>query len=148
MPCQRDVGRYLKKIGNSMEQHANQQLQSLDLTFSQSKLLMVLGDREHYTASMKELEGVFHSAQSTVSGLVSRMEKKGLVQCSSPSGDKRVKQVTLTEAGLALRAQGIRDIETTNEWLVSALNAEERVLLLDMLDRIYCTVTQTSEPVT
>ena len=81
MPCEQDIGLLMKMIVDRMEQRANRQLRSLGLTFGQSKILMVLGAAPDGQLTMKELEERFRSAQSTISGLVSRMEKKGLLEC-------------------------------------------------------------------
>ena len=74
MPPEPGVGLYLKVLSKALEHYANSQLQNRNLTFSQSKLLMELGDHPDHAATMKELEEAFHSAQSTVCGIVARLE--------------------------------------------------------------------------
>lgn len=113
MPCTTGYGLYIKKIGDILEQHMNKQLQHRNLTFGQSKLLMILGECKEHTAGMKELEERVHSAQSTVFGLVSRMEKKGLVTCYTAPNDRRVKMVTLTTEGEQLWLNVRHDMEAT-----------------------------------
>ena len=50
---------------------------------------------------MKELEHYFQIAQSTVVGIVSRLEKKELVEAFGDSSDKRIKVVHITPSGEA-----------------------------------------------
>lgn len=127
------VGLYLKILSQSMEQYVNNQLQSRNLTFSQSKLLMVLGDHSDHAASMKELEEAFHSAQSTVCGIVSRMEKKGLVEAIPCEQDKRIKRIRLTGLGEEARATCISDIEESDRWITAVLDEDQRATLFSLL---------------
>lgn len=136
MPIEPGLGMFIKVISEALEQYANNQLQSRNLTFSQSKLLMVLGNNPDHTASMKELEEAFHSAQSTVCGIVSRMEKKGLVQALPCGTDKRVKRIALTPDGEIMRLECIDDIRDSESWLTLALDEQEREQLRQLLRKI------------
>lgn len=48
---------------------------------------------------MKELERYFGVAQSTIAGVVSRLEQKGFVEAFGDAADKRIKVVHITPAG-------------------------------------------------
>ena len=136
MPLEPGIGLYLKVLSKALEQYANNQLQTRNLTFSQSKLLMVLGDCTDHTASLKELEEAFHSAQSTVCGIVSRMEKKGLVQALPSGTDRRVKRIALTPAGETLREECVSDILDSERWISAGLTQEENLLMRQLLEKI------------
>lgn len=130
-------GLYIKKLAECMEAEANRSLQSHNLTFIQSKVLMTLMCRDGHIATMKELEAHFDFAQSTVAGLVSRMERKGLIESVPDETDRRIKRVRLTDDGIKLCEACWNDINASDEMLVSALDAQERKLLLHFLERIY-----------
>ena len=70
-------GWYIKRIDNALEKEANQNLQALNLTMQQNRVLILLAHAPAHTLSLKALEEHFSAAQSTVAGLVSRLEKKG-----------------------------------------------------------------------
>lgn len=48
---------------------------------------------------MKELERTFCVAQSTVAGIISRLEQKGFIEAFGDASDKRIKVVHITPAG-------------------------------------------------
>lgn len=130
-------GRYLKMLSERMECRANHSLQAHNLTFSQARTLLFLMRMPSYAASLKELEGSLHSAQSTVVGLSQRLEKKGLVQSFPDPVDRRVKHLRLTDAGLTMAKNCRANILRDEEQLVSSLSEEERKQLLRFFDLMY-----------
>ena len=130
-------GWYIKRIDNALEKEANSNLQALNLTMQQNRVLILLAHTEGYTLSLKTLEERFHAAQSTMAGLVSRLEKKGLVAALQDPTDRRVKLVRLTERGLALHAQSHQRVVESEERLTSLLTPQEREILLVCLRKVY-----------
>ena len=131
-----EFGRYIRRIAACLENQANRDMNAKNLTVSQFHLLMVLHRREGGALRMKELEAAVHAAQSTVAGLVSRMEDKGLVQCETDPGDRRVKVVRLTRKGEEMAGECIDGFRAVNARLLSPLTAEERDTLFRLLGRI------------
>ncbi len=72
-------------------------LQELDLTFMQAHALRLLGERELTT--MGELAERLSCDASNVTGIVDRLEGRGLVERRSAPRDRRVKALALTDAG-------------------------------------------------
>ena len=92
-------------------QHMSQQFRShfgrLDLTFPQALVLTVLGeDGPVPISALAERTG---SANSTVSGIVDRLEKLGLARRQRSETDRRVIYVCATEKYNALRAKAATD---------------------------------------
>lgn len=50
------------------------------------------------------------------------MEKKGLIEAIACPGDRRVKRIHLTEAGIAMRETCISDMHASEAWLTAALS--------------------------
>jgi MarR family transcriptional regulator, lower aerobic nicotinate degradation pathway regulator len=67
-----------------------------DLSMVQTRLLGILRDRQ---PTMQELARLLDSDKSSVSGLVDRAEKRGLVQRTPSIDDHRVIRVSLTSSG-------------------------------------------------
>ena len=67
--------------------------------------------------TMKELEHYFQIAQSTVVGIVSRLEKKELVEAFGDSSDKRIKVVHITPSGEACCKEASAHMEAVEEHL-------------------------------
>jgi len=130
------LGMCLKMANNCMEQYINGKLNSRNLTGSQLHLLLWLGEQPEGAATMKEMERVFRVAQSTVCGIVSRMEKKGLLEDAPLPGDRRVKRIRLTDAGRELRGQCISDFDAAESWLTESLSQDEASLLKGLLRKI------------
>ncbi len=130
-------GWYIKRIDNALEKEANQNLQALNLTMQQNHALVMLVHAENHTLSLKALEERFCAAQSTVAGLVSRLEKKGLVEAVSDPDDRRVKLVRLTEEGRRLCAISRQNVVDSEDRLTKHLSPEEKEMLLSCLKKVY-----------
>ena len=130
-------GWFIKRIDNALEREANGNLQTLNLTMQQNRVLIHLAHAPESTLSLKALEEHFGAAQSTVAGLVSRLEKKGLVEALSDPADKRVKLVRLTEEGVRLHAKGHQMVVDSEARLTANLTGEEREFFLSCLQKVY-----------
>ena len=73
------------------------------LTYQQYIVLVVLWERGAVTVG--ELAAALHLESSTVSGLIRRLERDGLVVKERDAADQRVVRVRCTERGAALRAE-------------------------------------------
>ena len=130
-------GWFIKRIDNALEKEANQNLQALNLTMQQNRLLILLAHAEEHTLSLKALEEHFGAAQSTVAGLVSRLEKKGLIEAVASPADRRIKLARLTEEGVRLHAQSRQNVVDSEARLTANLSPEERELFLSCLKKVY-----------
>ena len=133
-------GWFIKCIDNALEKEANQNLQSLNLTMQQNRVLIHLAHAQEHTLSLKALEERFGAAQSTVAGLVSRLEKKGLIQAVPDPADKRVKLAKLTPAGVMVHAQSRQFVVDSEARLTAHLSEEERAIFLSCLKKVFDTV--------
>ena len=86
-----------KCIFNETRKVHEQLLSGTELTPVQCLIIELLGSRKDKTASQKEIEQFLMVQHSTVSGIIKRMEQKGLVRCIPNESDRRIKDVTLTE---------------------------------------------------
>ncbi len=130
-------GWFVKRIDNALAKEANNNLQALNLTMQQNRVLIQLAHAAEHTLSLKALEEHFGAAQSTVAGLVSRLEKKGLIEALSDPADRRIKLVRLTEEGVRLNALSRQKVVDSEERLTSLLSEEEKEQLLTCLKKVY-----------
>lgn len=112
-------------------QHMSQQFRShfgrLDLTFPQALVLTVLGeDGPVPISALAERTG---SANSTVSGIVDRLEKLGLARRQRSETDRRVIYVCATEKYNALRAKAATDVSGYFSSLLSGMSQEDRAMI-------------------
>ena len=97
-----------------------------DLSIIQTRLLGVLRDRE---PTMQQLGGLLGLDKSSVSGLVDRAQRRGLVTRTVSATDRRSFQVSITGAGRELVAQvGARFAEQVEASVAPLAPGEQRIL--------------------
>ena len=77
-----------------------------------------------------------HVAQSTTAGIVSRLQKKELVQALDDAADQRIKIVQLTESGLNCWQTANKHITETEAALLSGLTETEQAILITLLKKL------------
>lgn len=80
-------------------------LDELDLTYTQYITMMVLWEKKSLT--VKELGGLLYLDSGTLTPLLKKMEKKGLVTRQRSKEDERNLIVTITEEGEKLRESAL-----------------------------------------
>lgn len=135
MPDYADIGFCIKQIHDRMEKQANNAMRSSDLTMMQVSVLLALQESGEKQMSMKELEKSFGIAQSTVAGIVSRLEQKGFVEALGDAADKRVKRVHITAAGEKCCAESACHKEEAEKRLLKDFSEEERRALHALLEK-------------
>lgn len=128
-------------------QHMSQQFRShfgrMDLTFPQALVLSVLGEEGPVPISaLAERTG---SANSTVSGIVDRLEKLGLAQRQRSETDRRVIYVTATEKYAALRDKAVTDVNSYFSTLMGNMPEEDRKLVAAALQKLDEALSQVEE---
>lgn len=112
--------------------HMHKRMAELGLSMPEAKALLRLeSDR---TLSMRELAAAIHASPSNVTVTVDRLQARGLVG-REDAGDRRVRGVRLTGAGLALRRDLDRRIATDYPAL-RGLDGAEREMLVTVLRRL------------
>jgi MarR family transcriptional regulator, lower aerobic nicotinate degradation pathway regulator len=104
-----------------------------DLSVIQTRLLGVLRDRE---PTMQELGRFLGLDKSSVSGLVDRAERRGLVRRAPSTQDRRAVRVTLTDDGRALGGQVALAFGSRVEAYVVDLPTAEREQLTRLATRV------------
>jgi DNA-binding MarR family transcriptional regulator len=84
---------------------------------------------------MSRLAGVLQCDASNVTGLIDRLEQRGIVERRPSAADRRVKVVQLTPTGARLRAQLLRRM-TARPLPLSRLGAREQRALVKTLQRL------------
>ena len=129
-------GLLFKQIHDRLEKQSNNDLRAKGLTMMQVSLLMALQKAPEHRYTMKELERYFGVAQSTIAGVVSRLEQKGFVEAFGDAADKRIKVVHITPAGELCCAEAASQMDAAEENLLQGFSGEERALLNRLLTRV------------
>ena len=136
MEERKECGALIKKINDELEKNANNALRAQDLTFSQIHALLELDAAPDGQLPLKELERRLHVAQSTAAGIVSRLERKGLVQAFGDPEDRRVKVVKITSEGVERVQKADLDRIQAEKLLLSGLTETEKSIFYSLLKKV------------
>ena len=121
-----------------LSQHMSQLFRAhfgrLDLTFPQALVLTALGDGDPVPIStLAERTG---SANSTVSGIVDRLEKLGLAKRERSELDRRVIYVSATQRYAELKQKASTDVGAYFDSLLRDMSGEDRALIASALQKL------------
>lgn len=124
---ERNIGYQLIRLMRAHRQLADTLLSAHGLHVGQEILLVQLWDAEGLTQS--QLGERLEIEPSTVSKMISRMEKAGLVTRQPDPDDARISRIYLSEQGRELRGAVLAAWDELEARLVSGLDELERALL-------------------
>jgi len=104
-----------------------------DLSLTQLRVLGILRDRR---VRVTELARYLGLDKSTMSGLVDRAERRGLLERGKNPADGRVVDVFMTAAGRRLARQVHAEVRRALAPTVDGLGAQERRTLTRLLERM------------
>ncbi|WP_196466318.1 MarR family winged helix-turn-helix transcriptional regulator [Planomonospora sp. ID91781] len=102
------------------------------LTALQAKALMLVAAEP---LPMRRIAGLFNCDPSNITGIVDRLEKRGLVRRDPVPTDRRVRHIALTEEGRRI-VEELRGSLGFAAAPLGALTAPERTQLRDLLKRM------------
>ncbi len=121
----------LRKIIRSINLESKKIEKELGVSIPQLLVLQYLSDQEDYKAFAKDIKAYINLNASTVSGIISRLESKGLVARLPKPNDKRAIYITLTAKGAVL----IQKSPTTLQEKVSQKLKKLTPVQIDELDK-------------
>lgn len=132
----KETGYYIKTINGIMEKQFNRKLKEYDLTKSQFDILLYLWKHPNEDVKQRDLENFFKVSNPTITGILDRLQDKGLIARVHCPSDKRIHHIVLTEKcgefmqNLAMQKPYLeKNVETI-------LGKEETDLLKALLDKV------------
>lgn len=135
MPNMISCARIIKLLHDRLERQANNDLRDKDLTLMQIAVLIELENFPEKEMTMKELEKKFSVAQSTMAGIISRLEQKGFVESYGDATDKRIKVVHITKEGEECSNEAEGYMEKAEETLLRGFSDDEKKIFHQLLFR-------------
>ena len=129
LPLNEELAGLVVALSRQLHAFFEAQVGQLDLTPPQAQLL-------HYLDSplpMREVAGKLGCDASNVTGIVDRLEARGLLERRTDAADRRIKHLLLTAEGLRLRKR-VEDLLVAAPG-ISGLTDAERLTLRDLLRR-------------
>ena len=124
------------RLGNAVTYYRNIKMQEYGLTSAQGDVIRAILHEPGITAA--ELKRKFGLSQSTVSGILSRLEHKGLIEKSLVDGDSRKMSLHPSPQGLELEAMLKGTALETQARITEGMTKEEQ----EEFDRLLETALQ------
>lgn len=127
-------GHYIRVLHWCADQAMTNALAEMDLTAAQGRILGYLSHRQEPPCS-RDIEEEFHLSHPTVSGLLSRLEKKGFLEFRPDAQDRRCKRICILEKGLGCHRQIVSAIQSNEQRMMQGFSQEEKDRFEDYLKR-------------
>ena len=116
------------------DQILNDALAQMDLTASQGRIMGYLAHRAQPPCS-KDIEEHFRLSHPSVSGTLSRLEKKGFIAFRPDEHDRRCKRIHILPKGVACHEQIEQVISGIEQQVVAGFTSAEQAEFSKLLDR-------------
>lgn len=126
----------IKKSALIFDKYANQLLIPYQLTSSQFRILMILYKSPACSVRQADIESAFSMTNPTVTGLIHKLEKNGLVERVGNPEDKRSKLLALTEYAESKRTEFIALADSIEEEMTDGLSELEIEALSELLMKV------------
>ena len=127
-------GPLLRFLHSSVDREINAALEKMELTSAQGHILSYTRHQKTPPCP-KDIEEAFHLSHPTVSGLLSRLEKKGFIELKTDENDRRSKRIFILPKGEECTNALHQTILATEEKLVAGFTEEEKHQFRSLLER-------------
>lgn len=127
-------GPRLKMLHFCTNQAITNALAEMDLTAAQGHILAYLSHHREPPCP-RDLEEFFHLSHPTVSGLLTRLEKKEFISIRPDRQDKRCKRIYILPKGEACNQTMQQHIQAIEHRMVQDFSEEEQAQFARLLDR-------------
>lgn len=128
------LGHLIRILHTCTDQTITNALAAMELTASQGHIMGFLAHRKDPPCP-RDIEEAFQLSHPTVSGLLSRLEKKDFIALRTDEKDRRCKRVFVLPKGRELQETMYRTILASEEQLVRDFTPEEKEQFALLLSR-------------
>lgn len=127
-------GHMFRLLHSGCSQALNTALAQMELTSAQGRVMGYLARREQPPCA-KDIEEEFHLSHPTVSGLLSRLEKKNFIVFRPDEKDGRCKRIVISEKGIRCHERIYHVISENEQRIVRGFSREEQEQFASLLVR-------------
>ncbi len=127
-------GHYIRLLHSATDQAMTNALASMDLTAAQGHIMGYIIHRPQPPCP-RDIEAAFRLSHPTVSGLLSRLEKKGFIELRPDEADRRIKRIYVLPKGMELNETMHATILASEAKLTQDFTDEEKELFAQLLQR-------------
>lgn len=128
------ITQYFKMIVNILENKMNKEFEKMDLTASQTHILIYLF--HHQLVNQRDIEYKFNLSNPTVNGILNRLEKKDLIKRIVSEKDARFKEIHLTDKSYELEKKMKKSCKEMEKQILDGIDKEELDRFYKILDKI------------
>jgi len=126
----------IKTIDNMVKRHGNSHLKEIDLTHSQTNVIIFLHQEKDRQVQQRDIERALNLTNPTVSVLLSRLEEKGFIRRIADPEDNRSRIIELTEKVEPIVQEIYDHVSSIEEMLFEGLDEAEIKLLSNTLKKV------------
>ena len=134
IPLQTYYGPLFRMLHSCSAQAITAALEEMDLMAAQGRIMGYLAHSKQPPCS-RDIEEVFRLTHPTVSGLLSRLEKKGFIEFRPDEKDRRCKRIYVLPKGIACNEAIFQTIQRTERQVVEGFSPEEQTQFIAFLER-------------
>ena len=127
---------HVKMIEHLAKRIGNVHLNTIGLTQSQADIIVYLAQASDQKIHQRAIERALNYSNPTITGLLNRLEQKGLITRTVDVNDSRMRLISLTNDALSIVEEIYRSIQETEKKLLDGLSKEEIDLLAPLMARI------------
>ena len=132
------LGNLIKHVNKMFEQQINENMISVNVTRSQMEVLVYtyIKNKNGIEVNQVDLEKDLNLKNPTVTGLISRLEKKGYMKREKSSKGPNYKSVLITDEGIRIIEEGKRITDNVEKEMFSVLDKDEKKELTRLLQKV------------
>lgn len=132
------IGGLVKHLHKMFEQAINENMSSVNLTRSQMDVLVYtyFKNKNDIEVNQVDIERDLNLKNPTVTGLISRLEKKEYVKREKSSKGSNYKSIIVTESGKAIIENGKQITDKVEKEIFSVLTNEEKKELTRLIQKV------------
>lgn len=127
-------GHYARILHRCTDQTMTAALAQMELTAAQGHIMGYLAHRSEAPCS-RDIEEEFQLSHPTVSGLLSRLEKKGFIEFRPDANDRRCKRIYILPKGQECNNMMHNTIQSNEERMVQGFSEAEKAQFAHLLQR-------------
>lgn len=132
------VGGLIKHLHKMFEQQINENMTSVNVTRSQMEVLIYtyLKCKDGKEVNQVDIEKDLNLKNPTVTGLISRLEKKGYVKREKSSKGPNYKSVLVTDKGIKIIEDGKKIADNVEKQMFSVLDKDEKKEFIRLMKKV------------
>lgn len=118
---------------NFLERYMAKELENVNISYTQALILCKLAEMPNKTATQKELKEFLQVTSASISTVIKRMIKNGLLLQKADADDNRVNIISLTPKASVLAPEVSACLKTADEKIDDVFSAKEKECFRSLL---------------